>query len=42
MTWLYLNLTRFYFRVPYGLCIEKNNNKKGEKILDAKEGFEGF
>ena len=28
MTWVYLNLTRFCFGVPYAHCVEKNNDKK--------------
>ena len=31
MTWVYLNLTRFWFSVPYVFCIEKSNVRKSKK-----------
>ena len=44
MTWVYLNLTRFCFSVPYALCIEKINVKKSKQKTKyiIKITFEGW
>ena len=36
---VFKNLTRFCFSVPYALCIEKNNDKKNNKILPSYTSF---
>ena len=35
MTWVYLNLTRFCFGVPYALDVEKNDDKKSKKLKNS-------